>query len=144
MALLNYTTSIAAEKTVGEMQAMLAKAKASAVLSEYSNGIISALSFQVQSPSGVLSFRLPCDVQKVYQVIVRDRKLPARLRTKEQAARISWRILKDWLEAQLALINVGMVDMQQVFLPYMQTANGKTIYERLADQNFQLALSDRA
>jgi hypothetical protein len=34
MAILNYTTQISAEKTVTEIQAMLAKAKAQAIMTE--------------------------------------------------------------------------------------------------------------
>lgn len=35
MALKNYTTSISVEKTISEIQAMLAKAGASKIMSEY-------------------------------------------------------------------------------------------------------------
>lgn len=46
MPLLNYTTTIAAHTTVAEIQQMLAKAGANAILSEYDDdGYIVALSF---------------------------------------------------------------------------------------------------
>lgn len=141
MAILNYTTQISAEKTVSEIQSMLAKAKATAVLTEYDDGVLSAISFRVQTPHGLLTFRMPANVQRILQVIVRDGKIPSRLRTKEQAARVAWRIMKDWLAAQLAIIEAGMVDLAQVFLPYMQvTPDGGTLYEALQDRQFNTGL----
>ena len=136
MAILNYTTQIAAEKTVSEIQSMLAKAKAVAVLTEYDAGVLSAVSFRINSDHGLLSFRLPANIQNIYQVIVRDNRITPRLRTKEQASRVAWRIMKDWLAAQLAIIEAGMVDITQVFLPYMQSADGRTLYEALEARGF--------
>ena len=38
---------------------------------------------------------------------------------------ITWRILKDWVEAQMALLETGMVTMDESFLPYM-VSGGQT------------------
>lgn len=65
MPLLNYTTSIAADKTVAEIQSMLIKAGASAVLAEYEAGVITALSFKMKMGEQELSFRLPTDPKPV-------------------------------------------------------------------------------
>jgi hypothetical protein len=144
MAILNYTTQISAEKTVTEIQSMLAKAKAQAIMTEYDpEGVLSALSFRIMTGAGVMTFRLPAKVQKIYQVIVRDRRIAPKLRTREQAARVAWRIMKDWLEAQLAIVTAEMVDLEQVFLPYAQGPDGVTLYESLKDRRFSgLALPD--
>lgn len=145
MPILNYTTQIDAAKTVTEIQEMLVRAKAQAVMSEYDDaGILSALSFRIKTGAGVLTFRLPANVQKILQVLVRQ-KITPRLQTREQAARVAWRIIKDWLEAQLALVSAEMVDIEQVFLPYAQFPDGVTVYERLKDERFQgLTLPDRS
>lgn len=138
MSLLNYTTQVSVDKTVGEIQFMLAKAKASAILTEYDQGLLSAISFRIQTSQGIMSFRLPAKVQQVYQVIVRDRRIPNRLRTKEQATRVAWRIVKDWLAAQLAFIEAGQADIQQLFLHCAQDPQtGETVYERLLEQHFK-------
>jgi hypothetical protein len=145
MAILNYTTQIKVEKTVAEIQAVLAKAKAQAIMTEYDDGVLSALSFRVQTAAGLMTFRLPANVHKIYQVIVRDKRITPKLRTREQAARVAWRILKDWLEAQLAIVTAEMVDLEQVFLPYAQGPDGVTLYESLKARKFSgLALSDSA
>lgn len=146
MALLNYTTQIAAEKTVTEIQSILAKAKACAVMTEYdTEGVLTAISFRIMTGCGLMSFRLPANVQKIYQVICRDKSITPKLRTREQAARVAWRIMKDWLEAQMAIVTAEMVDLEQVFLPYAQNAEGVTLYESLKNRKFSgLALTDKA
>lgn len=55
-----------------------------------------------------------------------------------------WRIIKDWLQAQLAIITIGMAKIEQVFLPYAQMKNGVTFYDTLRSSKFQaLALTDK-
>jgi hypothetical protein len=54
---------------------------------------------------------------------------------------VAWRITKDWVEAQLAIIESQMVTTAQVFLPYAVTSNGQTLYEYIG-QNTQLLLGE--
>lgn len=49
--------------------------------------------------------------------------------SQEQAERVAWRIVKDWLGAQLAILETEMVPVQQVFLPYFVNRQGQTLYE---------------
>lgn len=137
MSILNYTTQISVEKTVTEIQRLLSSAKAQAVLTEYEpDGVLAAVSFRIATPYGMMSFRLPANVDKIFVVVQREKKLPKWNRTREQAARVAWRIIKDWLEAQLALIRAEMVTLEQVFLPYAQNNAGVTLYEALRDGHF--------
>jgi hypothetical protein len=138
MSILNFTTKVPVARTVAEIEAKLAKAKAEAILKEYEpDGTVSALSFRIGTEFGILTFRLPANIQRVYQVVVRDRRIPRSQRTREQASRIAWRIVKDWTEAQLAMIEAGLVELTQVFLPYVQAPGGQTLYELMREQKFQ-------
>ena len=63
---------------------------------------------------------------------------------KEQAKRVAWRILKDWLEAQMAILDAEMVRMEEIFLPYMTDNNGQTMFQRLQERGFlQLAAGEK-
>lgn len=142
MPLLNYTTSIAPQKTVMEIQIALAKAGASAIMAEYDDeGNIVALSFRLKTPEGDISFKLPTAWQPVHETLKRQRVSP-KYQTPEQALRVAWRITKDWVEAQLAIIETRMVTTAQVFLPYAITKNGSSVYEYLAKNNDILKLGD--
>ena len=148
MPLLNYTTSVSADKSIAAIQKALAKAGASAILHEFDdNGNIMALSFRIKMPSpdagGAvhdISFRLPTDWRAVQRRLQTQRVEP-RYRTQEHALRVAWRITKDWVEAQLAIIESQMVTTAQVFLPYAVTSNGQTLYEYIG-QNTQLLLGE--
>lgn len=143
MAILNYTTSISTEKTAGEIQKKLAMAKAQAILCEYNDDtVMCAMSFRISTPHGMIFFRLPANTQGVYKALKNDRKVPNKLKSKEQAAKVAWRILKDWVEAQLAIVDAEMADMTEVFLPYAQDQSGKTVYETLEQGGFNLLTHD--
>lgn len=135
--LLNYTTQIAATKTAAEMQAALAKAGASHVSVEYGNGHPIGLSFNIETPHGPRMFNLPVRPASVAKVLKNER-VPQKYWTPEQAERVAWRILKDWLLAQLAIVTTEMVSLDEVMLPYMTDAIGRTVYDLYASR--QLAL----
>jgi len=117
----------------------LAKAGAQAVLCEYDeDGIMKAISFRIKSSNGHISFRLPSNTDGIYKKLTENPKVPNKLKTHEQATRTAWRILKDWVEAQLAIIEAEMADIKEVFLPYAQNPQGKTLYETLSENQFKL------
>jgi hypothetical protein len=139
MPILNYTTKVAASKTAHEIVAKLAKAGARQVLTDYDDhGNVTAVSFAYPDSIGeqLRKYRLPVDVAAVEKVL-RSQNVPRPLKTTEQAERVAWRILKDWVEAQLAILETGMVQLDEVFLPYMLMPGG-TVYELYRTQ--QLAL----
>lgn len=61
-----------------------------------------------------------------------DTKVSRSLCTKEQALRVSWRILKDWIVAQMAIIQAKLASLTQVFLPYIVAKDGKTLFEKFS------------
>lgn len=144
MALLNYTTSIAPEKTISEITKMLVKAGASKILTDYDDtGNIVSLSFQLSLEGNMVGFTLPTDWRPVQLVLREQRRRNSRVKDDEaQARRVAWRITKDWVEAQLAIIETRMVTTAQVFLPYAVTNNGQLMYQYIAENTNILALGD--
>ena len=138
MPLLNYTTTVAATRTAAEMTHRLAVKGASQIMTTYDAGRPTGLAFAMPTAHGLRRFTLPVNVERVYKVLSRDRQVPPRYKSEEQAERVAWRIVKDWLEAQLAITETEMVTLDQVMLPYMQGDDGRTIWELYLDQ--QLAL----
>lgn len=134
MALLNYTTTIAVDKTMGEIMGLLSRQGARSLLVDYDGqGNPTALSFLIETPAGERGFKLPANVEGVFKTLTRQYERGQVRRgfvTREQASRVGWRILKDWIEAQLAIIQAGMVTLEQVMLPYLQVdQSGRTLYE---------------
>jgi len=140
MPILNYTTTIAVDKTVGEIQKILASHGAKSIQVDYANGLPSAVAFFADTPFGERTYILPANIDGVWQTLVqqnRKGRVPRRLVTKEQAARVAWRIVKDWTEAQMATIEAGMVTIDQVMLPYMQVGD-QSLYEALKESRLAL------
>lgn len=129
MPLLNYTTKIATDKTAQEIARCLSLHGAKAILTEYDSkeNYISALSFKIDVGGNPITFRLPCDWKPVLEIFKNDRKVPRTSKTQEQALRTSWRIVKDWVEAQMALVETKMVTTQEVFLSYAIMRDGRTL-----------------
>ena len=138
MPILNYTTTISAAKTVGEIQDKLAKAGASAMMIDYENGEPNAVSFLLSVNGQIISFRLPSRWEGVLKALKGSRKVPRSKCTEEQARRVAWRIVKDWTEAQLAIVEAEVASMAEVFLPYAVGQDGRTLYQTLADNPSRL------
>lgn len=60
----------------------------------------------------------------------------------KEAYRVAWRNILDWLEAQVALLDIGMVKIEEIFLPYVLTPSGTTVYEELEGRHFHLPPGD--
>lgn len=135
------TTNIPAGQTVAEIQRLLGESGVIGVMTQYENGEIVALSFQILFLDKTIPFRLPCRWTPIYNILVkRRRKMQSRTagRLEEQAKRVAWRQILRWVEAQLALVDTDMVKVQEVFLPYVQTGiDGQTLYQKLESQKFQ-------
>ena len=130
MALLNYSTTIEAAKTVSEIEAILSYHHATHIAKDYDgNGHITALTFEVDTPQGVAAIRLPVNPDAVLRIMQREQKAPRHLRTREQAMRVAWRIIKEWVAAQMALLETEQVKMEQIFLAYILTDKGNTLFE---------------
>lgn len=141
MAILNYTTTVDAFKTVSEIEYILMKHKAKSIMKNYDGESITGLSFLIDTGTQQVPVRLPVKVEECLEVLRREKKNSPRSNikaTKEQAERVAWRILKDWVEAQMALLDIEMVELQEIFLPYIEIPNGQTIYQALEKKQFLL------
>jgi len=121
--------------TLGQIQGQLVKHGAKKILQDYDDGgRITSISFMIDTPLGPRGIRLPANVDAVHKVLTKQKVKCDR----EQAERVAWRIVKDWVEAQMAILESEMVQMEEIFLPYMVSASGQTLFE--AYQNNQLQI----
>lgn len=110
-------------------------------MKNYEGESITGLSFLIDTGSQQIPVRLPVKVTECLQVLKKEKRENPRKQikdTREQAERVAWRILKDWVEAQMALLDIEMVRFEEIFLPYIETNNGQTVYERLEERQFLL------
>lgn len=146
--LKNFSTEITVEKTVMEIERMLAKFGAKKTLKEYDvAGQVAGLAFVIDTPDGEMPIKLPARIDKVEQVFkvqTSKKLLPKKYWgsqwAHEQAARTAWRAMKDWIDAQFALISIEMVKVEEIFLPYAYSARlGQTLFEAARDHKIDLS-----
>lgn len=136
------TTKIEPEQTVGEIQRVLGKYGAKAILMQYDKNEVTGVCFQINVNGKDIPFKLPCRPEAIYEVLLKRRKKYHK-DTKEkdisQAKRVAWRQILRWMEAQMALVETNMVKVQEVFMPYIQVhIGGKTLYEQLEEKKFKM------
>lgn len=127
MPILNYTTSVEVTKTVGEIYSLLARSGAREISTEYGNGQITAIRFVMTHADQPLSFRIEPRPDGVLKSMNRDR-VPQGKRTAVQAQRVAWRIMKNAVEAQMAIFESLQGDIAEVFLPYAIDGQGESFY----------------
>lgn len=88
----------------------------------------------------------PCDgiAATVERVLVKEVATGLRIHSlgsREHAARVSWRVVKEWLEANLALIAAGMASPDETMLPYLHVAPERTLYQAYREREAALELT---
>ena len=135
MPLLNYSTKVDIYATLGAIQGQLVKHGAKKIMQDYDDqGRIVSISFLIDTPAGVRGIRLPANVDAVHTVLARQKVKCDR----EQAERVAWRIVKDWVEAQMAILESEMVQMDEIFLPYMVNDKGQTFFAAYRENQLRL------
>lgn len=138
MAILNYTTSIDFDKTITEITKCLRQHGAEKIVTDYTDQIPTAVTFCLTINNNLVAFSLPANYDGVLRAMQKDKKVPNSKCTKEQALRVSWRIVKDWVEAQMAIVEAQLAELAEVFLPYAVTNNGTTLYKQIKTQGMPL------
>lgn len=95
------------------------------MLVEYESGEPSALAFTIIVKTNPVGFRLPCNWQGVLKAL--RGQVPISKLNHEHARRVGWRILKDWIRAQLSLISAGASTIEEVMLPWAIMCTGNTV-----------------
>jgi hypothetical protein len=136
------TTEIETTKTVSDIQRVLSSYGATQIVLGYETGQVQSLSFSIIFNAQEIPFTLPCKWEPIFKHLQSKRAVLTRDKKKErdigQARRVAWRQILRWIEAQFALVDTGMAQVQEVFLPYLLANDGKTLYQYIAEKKFKL------
>lgn len=139
--LLNYSTKVPVAQSVRDITKQLVKSGASSIMQDFDDkGEMIAIAFRINLNGNNVAFKLPADWRSTLEVMKSDGTPRPKL-TEEHARRVAWRITKDWVEAQMALLATRSVTLPQLFLPYAVDSQGVTLYEKIA-MNPEMLLGD--
>ena len=119
----------------------VAVCSAKSIMKNYENESVIGLSFLIDTGKRQIPVQLPARVEACLEVLKREKKANPRKQIKatmEQAERVAWRILKDWVEAQMALLDIEMVKFEEIFLPYIEIEPGITAFKKIEQQHFMI------
>jgi len=95
-----------------------------------------ALNFVLDVVGARLTFRMPARVAAVERVLFGEKApTPAQ---RDRAYQTAWANIRDWIINQFALIDTGMAEVEEVFLPYLLIEDGHTLYENVKGRHFLL------
>lgn len=148
MALKNAYSDTNIDKIFAELQRTLGQHGAKQISYDYGdNGRVQGLQFVIKvGTNRFIPVRLPARVEKAQAVLKRqwDAGIISHKVGKEkayggeQAYRVAWKNILEWVQAQMALLEIEMVKLEEIFLPYMVDRSGKTYFETLEQNQFQL------
>ena len=139
----NYTSSIAAARSISFIEAKLVHHGARQVLKLYDeNKTITGLCFIINTNGKDMPFKLPArvdDCERILKANLSKRTRPETFaKIREQAERTAWKIVSDWVEAQMAMIELAQVEVMEVFLPYLYNhSQQQTYFEMLKTNNYK-------
>lgn len=142
----NYTSE--GRNTFDKIQKILSTHGAKSIMSDFdNNGKVTAISFLLEIDGRKLGYRLPARVENVEKILQKtDRWGYKKAITdviREQAYKTAWANIRDWIAAQMALIETEQVKIEEVFLPYGITKDGRTFFEYHRDNQFLLPEGDK-
>jgi len=97
--------------------------------------------FQIDIGGKVIPFKLPANIDACHRILKKEKAAGSlrKISLKNlyiQAERTAWKLIAEWVEIQMALIDMDQAEFLQVFLPYVHTDDGTTFYETLKKTNF--------
>ncbi len=138
--LKNYTSDVPVSRTISRIEEIIARAKANDITKAYDNGRLVALCFGIYLPNGKLvTIRLPANTDAVYEALMKKIHKPqtgTAARVREQAERTAWKLMQDWIEVQLSLVEMQQAELAQVFLPYLWDGR-QTLFQVWKKENYK-------
>ncbi len=144
MNIRNYTSSVPVINSINFIEHRLASAGATHIAKFYEENRPVGMIFQITHNNVPLTFKLPAKSQAVFNVLFNTVKRP-RPSTKEtirsQSDRTAWKILSDWVDIQITMIQLEQAEFTEVFLPYFyDQKTNKTLFEKVAANEIKLLI----
>lgn len=146
MPIKNYTSTVPVLSSIARIEHRLAQSGAMHIAKSYADdksGRPTGMIFQILINNLPMTFKLPAKAENVYKYLRKQRRKPPTKAQEEslriQADRTAWKILNDWIDIQVSMIELDQAEAIEVFLPYAYDGStNQTLFEKMKDTNFKL------
>jgi hypothetical protein len=142
----NYTSQVPASQSISYIERQLVIKGATNILKQYDNQELKAICFSFNVNGTNRPFRLPAKVEKIYDILMSKVRKPnneIKKNRRTQAERTGWKIISDWIDIQMALIELEQAEIMEIFLPYLyDPASEQTFFEKIKEGGYQLLLTE--
>ena len=145
----NYTSTVPAATSIKRIEEKLVKYGAKNIMKFYEDYNLSPVGiiFEVIQNNHSIVFKLPAKVAACKDILISQIKKPRKDTIKnieKQAERTAWKIIYDWVNIQISLIELGQAEFIEVFLPYVyELQSSKTFYEAIKENQYKALISGR-
>jgi hypothetical protein len=138
----NYTSTVPASRSVLHIEDRLVKHSAKNILKIYTDKKLSGLAFIVEVNGKDIPFRLPARIDRVEKQLrgsIRRPRSGTMDRIADQSERTAWKLLADWVDVQMSLIELDQVELIEVFMPYIYNyKKDQSFFEQMKDSGFKM------
>ncbi len=150
MFLKNYTSNVPVSQTIYRIEQVLIKCGVNGIQKEFGNGgAVTAITFRIELEEGKPHVvRLPVNEQQALEALWENYKKqsPNGYKTKsdftEQSRRTAWKIIQDWVEVQMSMVQMKQADFREVFLPYFWDGK-RTYFTAIKEAGFRALLPEK-
>ena len=99
--------------------------------------------FQLETNGIPMTFKLPAKADRVYDYMIKSKKMGYKKAVQEtvrtQADRTAWKILSDWVDIQISLVELYQAEPIEVFMQYLYDGKqDKTLFEIAKGNGFRM------
>lgn len=150
--LKNYTSSVPVAVTIGRIESVLIKVGVSGITKEYGpQSEVCAITFHIALGETHVAVRLPANREQALNALWENYRAThprGRLTRKDfaqQAERTAWKLMQDWCEVQLSLIQVKQAEFLEVFLPFVWDGGKRqTFYAQIKGGGYKALLPEKS
>ena len=135
----NYTSTVTVEKSIAYIEKKLTQFGVNHIIKKYGvDGDIKGIMFSLTVKGKELAFKLPAKVEICEEIFLKAIKKPQKNTINlihEQAQRTAWKLVSDWIDIQLAMVELGQKELIEIFLSDIYDAKTEqTLFEKFMNE----------
>ena len=141
--LKNYTSQVAAQNSINNIEKNLVEHGARKILKLYNDDkIVIGICFEIPINGQETQYKFLAKIEECTVILLQDlgpRTRPeTRKKVPKQAERTAWKILSDWVDVQMARVELGQIEITEAYLTYLyDPQTDQTFYEKIKDKGFE-------